>query len=525
MHHGVRATARPIDLFPATLRRIALRGTALGLCLVGLAVGIVYYPTLAWLVWTWWDTNAYSHGFLIPLISLFLAWEARGRLAQLAPQPALWGGSTLLAISAALLLAGRFGGLMLFEAISLIVLLPGLVVLIWGWRHLRVLALPLAYLQFTIPWMDPIIDRVHWPFQLLSARLGTAMLNALQYPAFRDGIHISLPGVEMEVAPECSGVRFLTTVIAIGIPLTYFTQRSWRRAAGVIASGVAFTILTNSLRVALAGLSGYYGGSAMLHGPYHVFHGWFVAQFGLVGVIALNWIVGKADRSAAPTLRDRPASRPGTPTSVAARDARLPVTSALLVLLAVGAVVYLLPIPRPTPLTQPLPGLAQVIEGWRAVDTRPAGMSRFFPGADAELTRTYRSPSGQEVQLYVAYFESQHHGKTLVNWQDGGLWNEARPVAIASEAARTWTANYSHPVIEGRRHAALFWYRLPSGEKAGRLETRLRAIGDALFRWRNGGAVVLIAAAESGGEAGKELSPELPAFARAAAPALRAYLP
>ncbi|MBI5575484.1 MAG: archaeosortase/exosortase family protein, partial [Deltaproteobacteria bacterium] len=47
-------------------------------------------------------------------------------------------------------------------SLSLLILLPGMILFVWGWEYLKPLALPLAYLQFMIPWMDEFINRLHW---------------------------------------------------------------------------------------------------------------------------------------------------------------------------------------------------------------------------------------------------------------------------------------------------------------------------------------------------------------------------
>ena len=130
---------------------------AIHLGLLGAAVLFVYYRTFNWLLQVWWTQDAYSHGFLIPLIASYLVWVKRDHLAQLPQRPNLAKGGLLLFVSTIMLLAGRAGGSVLLEAISLLILLPGIVLFIWGSGHLRALMLPLGYLQFMIPWTGHIL--------------------------------------------------------------------------------------------------------------------------------------------------------------------------------------------------------------------------------------------------------------------------------------------------------------------------------------------------------------------------------
>ena len=108
------------------------RRMVIHLGLLGAAVLFVYYRTFYWLIQVWWTQDTYSHGFLIPPIASYLVWIKRDHLAQLPRRPSLAKGGVLLLVSALLLSAGRAGGYVLLEAISLLILLPGIVLSIWG---------------------------------------------------------------------------------------------------------------------------------------------------------------------------------------------------------------------------------------------------------------------------------------------------------------------------------------------------------------------------------------------------------
>ena len=183
---------------------------------LGAAVLFVHYRTFDWLLQSWWKDPNYSHGFLIPLISSYLVWIKRDDLAQLPRRPNLAMGGLLLLVSAILHLVGRAGGSVLFEAISLLILLPGIVLSIWGPGHLRALMLPLGYLQFMIPWTDEFLAQVSLPLQLLTARFGSLLLQAMGFSVLREATSLQLPHVAIEVAAQLQ--RY-------GLPL--YDYRSW----------------------------------------------------------------------------------------------------------------------------------------------------------------------------------------------------------------------------------------------------------------------------------------------------------
>jgi len=497
-----------------------------GLCVIGLPLVLLYLPSLTWLLKTWWYVREYSHGFLIPVISAYLIWLKREDFFRLDPRPRPVAGGVVLFASGLLLLAGRVGGLMLAEAISLVFLLPGVILFAWGWNHLKVLAVPLAYLQFMIPWMDEFIDRVHWPFQLLSANVGVWILQSVDIPALQEGIYIFLPNMALEVARECSGVRFLTSVIALGIPLVYLTQRTWGRAVTVLASGVAITILTNGVRVALVGVMAYSYGPAMTHGPLKVFQGWFVAQIGLIGLFLVNWAVCRLpSHRETQLIRKCPLSQITSPRQQDKRRPIIPLAVTIVFLYGLGAYIHLFATLRPVPLKRDLTEFPHGIGEWYVAGTGWLDASRFFPGLDTELSRTYKTPSGIKVHLYIGYFESQRQGKTLINHRANPLLQGVREIPIDPTLFGIKRGNFSFPTIDRTRYAMLSWYRYPSGEVTSRYEAKLRDMFAGVVHWRNNGAVILIATPLINADEKRPALENLLAFAQVAVPKLGEFLP
>ena len=205
-----------------------------GVVLLLAAFAAIYYSTFRWLINVWSADREFSHGFLVPIVSLYLIWIRRDKIRTIVPYPSITTGTIVLMTSALLLAAGRAGGFVLAEGISLLLFIPACVLFLGGWSCLKALALPMGYLLFMVPWMEEFLSHIHWPFQILSAKIGVSILEILGYPVFLERIYIFLPEITLKVVEACSGVRFLTAVVALGFPLVYITQRSWWTAAGVI---------------------------------------------------------------------------------------------------------------------------------------------------------------------------------------------------------------------------------------------------------------------------------------------------
>ena len=273
--------------------KIDTKRTWVFLVFLSAALCLLYVNAIVWLVGIWWTDRSYSHGFFVIPIALYMAWVKREQFAVLPVEPQKVIGGLIVLGSVFLFWIGRVGMFAQAEALSLLIILPGLVLFVWGWHYLKAFALPLVYLQFMVPWMDEFIDHVHRPFQLISAGIGSTILQWLGYTVYRNNVYIELPNLSFYVAKACSGVNFFVAVIAIGLPLVYMTQKNWVRGGVVLTLGVCITILSNGVRVALAGVMGSNYGVDMLHGPSHIFRGFFVAQVGWVGIFLVNWAAMK----------------------------------------------------------------------------------------------------------------------------------------------------------------------------------------------------------------------------------------
>src|SRR6185295_19838671 len=82
------------------------------------SLGFLYADSLAYLFGYWMGSEDYSHGVFVPLISLFLIWQARHRIAVAGIENSWWG---LAMISAGLFLyvVGEFATLYVLQHISL----------------------------------------------------------------------------------------------------------------------------------------------------------------------------------------------------------------------------------------------------------------------------------------------------------------------------------------------------------------------------------------------------------------------
>ena len=272
-------------LRPANLVSILLPLAAL----VGL-----YFPVLTSLVHDWSTNDNYSHGFFIPLISGYMVYALREELGRIAVRPANWGFIVLLAGLGQLYVA-RVGSEYFLQRTSLILVLLGMVLFLWGRELTKKLLLPIGYLLFMVPIPAIIWNKIAFPMQLFSSAVTERVIQAIGIPVFREGNVLHLAQTTLEVVDACSGLRSLTTMFALAAALAWFSDfASWKKWL-LFFTAAPVAIFANIVRLtATAGLASFYG-EKVAQGFLHDFSGLFTFVFGLTLLVLTSKILQAKD--------------------------------------------------------------------------------------------------------------------------------------------------------------------------------------------------------------------------------------
>jgi exosortase len=176
------------------------------------------------------------------------------------------------------------GSELFLSRISLIGTLGGMVLFLLGWKHMRILAFPLAFLLLMIPIPAIIFNKIAFPLQLLASQFGEFAISAVNIPVLREGNVLILANTQLEVAEACSGIRSLVSLITLGIVYGYFADsRTWIRTA-IVLSTIPVAILSNGARVAGTGMLAHWWGPEAAQGFFHEFSGWvvFIVAFAMI---------------------------------------------------------------------------------------------------------------------------------------------------------------------------------------------------------------------------------------------------
>jgi exosortase len=251
---------------------------------------LVYWQVWSKLVDAWWNDGNYSHGFFIIPLAAYFAWVRRDRLRAAVVRPT-WFGLVVFAASILVLMAGLLGAELFVSRISLIGAMAGIVLFLYGWKHLKVLALPLAFLLLMIPIPAIILNQITLPLQMFASRVGAGALTACNIPVLREGNVLTLANTSLEVAEACSGIRSLISLITLGIVYGYFTDtRLWVRLV-IVASTIPVAILANGARVAGTGIAAHWWGPEAAQGFFHEFSGWVVFMSALAMILGIQRLI------------------------------------------------------------------------------------------------------------------------------------------------------------------------------------------------------------------------------------------
>lgn len=237
-------------------------------------VAWLYAPLAIRLATRWWQDPNYTHGFFVPLFSLFLIWERREKLAAMRIQPS-WSGLAILLFALMALVLGTIDPRFYLSRVSLLFFVAGMVVFLAGWRHLAAVAFPLAFLVLMIPSVT-LLDQITFPLQMIASKTANFILLLIGIPAVREGNIILLPHARLEVAEACSGIRSLFSLITLTVIYGYVAETKIRVRVLLALLAIPVSVLANALRIAMTGVVVEHWGIAGAEGTLHMLSGWLI---------------------------------------------------------------------------------------------------------------------------------------------------------------------------------------------------------------------------------------------------------
>lgn len=232
----------------------------------------------------WWNIDTYNHLLLVPFIIAWLVALKEETLAGLAPQP-FWPGLFAVAAALALWWAGEAQGINLVAQAGAVGAVQAAVVAVLGLRTSLVLALPIAFAAFMVPFGDEIIP----PLQSLTAEIAIALTHASGVAARIEGIHIHTPVGLFIVAEACAGVKFLIAMVTLGVLVCATRFHRWTTRAAFMAACIVVPVLANGVRAWATIYVAQYVGAEKATGFDHIVYGWVFFAIVIAVLLGAAW--------------------------------------------------------------------------------------------------------------------------------------------------------------------------------------------------------------------------------------------
>ncbi len=371
----------------------------------------IYFPILTNLFSELATNEDYSFGLLLPFVSGYIVYLKWPQLLA-GPWRPSWLGLVFMALGLFLTLLGQLTVSVFIQRFSFLVALVGLIFVFGGWSRFKQLGFPLLLLVLMIPGPVTIMKQLTVPLQLTSSSLSASFLQMLGIPAVQQGNVIDLGLRQLQVVQACSGLRYILSLIALGIIYCYFYQRCLWKAALLIISLIPAAIGANALRLVAIGIF-----PALQEGFLHQFSGWliFLLCFAFMGL--LNWLL-KLSKGQSTQALNHPGSL-GTAAKNLVPDKRISHTcyllSAIALIFLFAHFDWTLSNVQSKPLLKDLNYFPLQLGDWQGRSSKIPDDLFKATGAEAYFNAEYVDPQKHLVSLWIAYYGRHSQGVDLAH--------------------------------------------------------------------------------------------------------------
>jgi exosortase B len=234
-----------------------------------LGLATLYIPSYVSLYEKVWTNSDEMHGPIVLIVAIWALWKARVGLAEATGQGSVLGWG-VLAAGLCLYFIGRTLDIMVLEIGSQLLVLGACLLLLGGWRAVRIASFPLAFMFFLVPLPGNFVDAMTGALKQIVSVVAENILYWAGYPIARSGVIISVGPYQLMVADACSGLKSMFSLSAMGFLYVYLQgHKNWVRNSFLIASLLPIAFAANVVRVIVLILVTYHFGDAAGQGFVH----------------------------------------------------------------------------------------------------------------------------------------------------------------------------------------------------------------------------------------------------------------
>ena len=252
-----------------------------------------YWATLAEVVERWAADPQYSHGFLVPLFSIYLLWNRRGQLKGEGLQ-ARWWGLGIVGLAVVLRLASHFFYQPWLDTGSLLVCLAGVAAAAGGRRALIWAGPSILFLIFMLPLPYRFQSMLGGTLQSVATLASAYALQTFGVSAVREGNVILLSDTQLGVVEACNGLSMLFTFFALATAVAILSHRSWPEKIAIFFSAIPIAIIANVVRITVTGLLFEASRNDLARSVFHDLAGWLMMPLALGLLLMELFVLGRS---------------------------------------------------------------------------------------------------------------------------------------------------------------------------------------------------------------------------------------
>ncbi|WP_415184814.1 VPLPA-CTERM-specific exosortase XrtD [Phaeovulum sp.] len=521
-------------IFPA---RVNLPGLAWFALLILAAVPIYWIGLIS--LGRAWITPEYSHGPLIPLISLYLflrELRARPPAATGTPVNRLPGIALLLIAFA----VGIFGNLVRIPDIvtyGLILWVGGVMLTGFGWAQGRYHFLPVVHLVFMLPLPQFVYWKLSIFLQGVSSEIGVWFVALMGVPVLLEGNVIDLGIYKLQVAEACSGLRYLFPILSFSYLFAILYRGPLWHKLVLLLSAAPLTVLMNSIRIGVIGVMVNSYGIEQAEGFLHFFEGWviFLACVGILFIMAIVLQrLTPSPKSLSETIDLDFEGFGAQAARILGIGASKGLAAAALLSVAVAAAFLLFPpTARVVPERDPFVLFPRNLGPWSGLLEPLEPAVEKVLRADDYINASYAS-AGEPgyVTLFVAYYDKQTEGSGIHSpevclpvggWEIFSL--DPHKVSIPGTVYGDFMVNRAVIQKGLDRQLVYYWFEQRGRRMTNDYLAKVSVVYDSLTRGRTDGALVRFALPINPGESESDAEARMQRFMALALARMPRFVP
>lgn len=451
-----------------------------------------------------WSTPEYSHGPLIPIISLYLFLRELRKVGDhdTRPRGSRWPGVAVIIFGMLVAVLGNLTRIPDIVTYGFIFWVAGVVLVTFGWNRGIRHQLPVVHLVFMLPLPNFIYWQMSTFLQGVSSEIGVWIVRAAGVPVFLEGNVIDLGVYKLQVAEACSGLRYLFPILSFSYLFGILYRGPFWHKAVLFLMAAPLTVLMNSVRIGIIGVLVNSYGIGQAEGFLHFFEGWVIFGVCIAVLFVSAILLQRLTPNPLPLSQAIDVDTNGL-AGIMGRITAVKYSTAMLVATVLTAGLSLAFVTLQQPPAPPVDRLSFSVfprnfDGWASVRTELTPDVESVLGADDYVSAIYQHPEfDHPVGFFSAFYNKQTENSGIHSPEvclPSGGWEiySLTTKELVSPSGTYEPFNVNRAVIQNGlyQQVVYYWFEQRGAVYTNDFKAKMSVIYDSMTIGRTDGALV-----------------------------------